>query len=154
MLSLFWVWTSRNPLSKKDFYSFNSGLHNDYGLTDEEDLPDGSTANYSADRILFRKSYLNSFENNKFEMVVPGRTDIQVGHVISLLHPSSEPPSDDLTTVLDPLLSGLYIISAIHHKITYAQSLLKILDILKLSGNKIIEDIEYPVEPTEAFNKH
>lgn len=108
----------RNPLSKKDFYSFNSGLHNDYGLTDEEDLPDGSTANYSADRILFRKSYLNSFENNKFEMVVPGRTDIQVGHVISLLHPSSEPPSDDLTTVLDPLLSGLYIISAIHHKIT------------------------------------
>ena len=47
-----------------------------------------------------------------------------------------------------------YQLYAIHHKITYAQSLLKILDILKLSGNKIIEDIEYPVEPTEAFNKH
>ena len=46
-----------------------------------------------------------------------------------------------------------YQLYAIHHKITYAQSLLKILDILKLSGNKTIEDIEYPVEPAEAFNK-
>lgn len=108
----------RNPLVKKDFYSFNSGLFNDYGLTDEEDLPDGSTSNYTADRILFRQSYLNSFDNNKFLMTVPGRTDIQVGNLISLLHPSPEPPSDDLTAVLDPLLSGLYIISAIHHKIT------------------------------------
>jgi len=108
----------RNPLAKKDFYSFNTGLFNDYGLTDEEDLPDGSTSNYTADRILFRQSYLNSFDNNKFLMTVPGRTDIQVGNLISLLHPSPEPPSDDLTTVLDPLLSGLYIISAIHHKIT------------------------------------
>lgn len=107
----------RNPLSKKDFYTFNSGVYNDYGLSDEEDLPDGSTANYVADRILFRRSYLNSFDNYKFEMTVPGRTDIQVGNVISLLHPSAEPPSDDLTAVLDPLLSGLYIISAIHHKI-------------------------------------
>ena len=107
----------RNPATKKDFYSFNSGLYNDYGLSDEEDLPDGSTASYVADRILFRQNYLNSFDNYKFEMTIPGRTDIQVGHVISLLHPSAEPPSDDLTTVLDPLLSGLYIISAIHHKI-------------------------------------
>jgi len=108
----------RNPLAKKDFYSLNTGLYNDYGLTDEEDLPDGSTANYTVDRILFRQSYLNSFENNKFLMTIPGRTDIQVGNLISLLHPSPEPPSDDLTAVLDPMLSGLYIISAIRHKIT------------------------------------
>jgi len=47
-----------------------------------------------------------------------------------------------------------YQLYAIHHKITYAQSLLKILDILKLTGNKTIEDIEYPVEPAEALNKH
>ena len=46
-----------------------------------------------------------------------------------------------------------YQLYAIHHKITYAQSLLKILDILKLTGNKTIEDIEYPVEPAEVFNK-
>lgn len=115
-----------NPLSKKDHYSFNTGLYNDFGLTDEEDLPDGSTATQVSDRILFRKSYLNSFENYKFEMVVPGRTDIQVGSVISLLHPSPEAPSDDLSTVLDPLLSGLYIISAIKHTINSNKHTMKI----------------------------
>ena len=47
-----------------------------------------------------------------------------------------------------------YQLYAIHHKITSAQSLLKILDVLKLSGNKIIEDIKYPIEPEEAFNQH
>lgn len=106
-----------NPLAHKDYYSFNSGLYNDFGLSDEEDLPDGSTASYVADRILFRKSYLNSFENYKFEMTVPGRTDIQVGNLISLLHPSPEAPSEEMSTILDPMLSGLYIISAIRHKI-------------------------------------
>ena len=30
----------------------------------------------------------------------------------------------------------------------------KILDVLKLSGNKKIEDIKYPIEPEEAFNQH
>ena len=46
-----------------------------------------------------------------------------------------------------------YQLYAIHNKITFAESLLQVLKILKLSGNKIIEDIEYPVEPAEAFNK-
>ena len=62
-------------------------------------------------------AFSKSFENNKLEVLVPGRTDIEVGNVISILYPSAEPPNDDLTTVLDPLLSGLYIISGIHHKI-------------------------------------
>lgn len=107
----------RNPLSNKTYFSHNSGLYNDFGLTDEEDLPAGATIDAFAQKELRRKLYLNSFENNKFEATLPGRTDIQVGHVISLLYPSAEAPGDDLSTVLDPLLSGLYIISAIHHKI-------------------------------------
>lgn len=106
----------RNPKSSKLYYSQNTGLYNDFGLSDEEDKPEGSTAQNIIDRIINRKSYLNSFENNKFEVVLPGRTDIQVGHLISILYPSAEAPSDDLSTVLDPLLSGLYIVSAIHHK--------------------------------------
>ena len=56
--------------------------------------------------------------------------------------------------VFKKFISQFYQLYAIHHKITYAESLLKILDILKLSGNKKIEDIEFPVEPTESFNKH
>lgn len=106
----------RNGLTSKEFYSQNSGLYNDFGITDEEDIPAGSTAQKINDRISNRKSYLNSFENYKFEATLPGRTDIQVGNVISLLYPSAEAPSEDLTTVLDPLLSGFYVISAIHHK--------------------------------------
>lgn len=107
----------RNALSSKTYYSQNTGLYNDFGLTDEEDLPAGSTAQTIVDRISNRKSYLNSFENYKFEATLPGRTDITVGHVISLLYPSAEAPTAGSTsTVLDPMLSGLYIISAIHHK--------------------------------------
>ena len=107
----------RNALSNKTYYSQNTGLYNDFGLTDEEDLPAGSTAQTIVDRISNRKSYLNSFENYKFEATLPGRTDINVGHVISLLYPSAEAPTAGSTsTVLDTMLSGLYIISAIHHK--------------------------------------
>jgi hypothetical protein len=107
----------RNALSNKKYYSQNTGLYNDFGLTDEEDLPAGCTAQTTVDRIGNRKSYLNSFENYKFEATLPGRTDINVGHVISLLYPSAEAPTSGSTsTILDPLLSGLYIISAIHHK--------------------------------------
>ena len=47
-----------------------------------------------------------------------------------------------------------YQLYAIHHKITFAESLLQVLKILKLSGNKIIEDIKYPIEPEESFKQH
>ena len=47
-----------------------------------------------------------------------------------------------------------YQLYAIHKKITFAQALLEILEILKLTGNKNIEDIKYPVEPTESINQH
>lgn len=106
----------KNPSAHKTFYSHNTGLFNDFGLTDEEDLPSGSTASNISTKLLNRRGYLNSFENNKFEAVLPGRTDIQVGNVISLLYPSAEAPSEDLSTVLDPLLSGFYVVSAIHHQ--------------------------------------
>jgi len=47
-----------------------------------------------------------------------------------------------------------YQLYAIHHKITFGESLLQVLKILKLSGNKIIEDIKYPIEPEESFKQH
>lgn len=106
----------KNPRSHKTFYSHNTGLFNDFGLTDEEDLPSGSTASNISNKLLNRRGYLSSFDNNKFEAILPGRTDIQVGHMISILYPSAEAPSEEETTVLDPLLSGFYIISAIHHQ--------------------------------------
>lgn len=115
----------RNPLSNKTYYSHNSGLYLDFGLTDEDEVPAGSATDRFVEKSLRRKFYLNSFENNKFEVTIPGRTDIEVGRVISLLYPSAEAPSDDVGTVLDPLLSGLYVISAIHHRINSDRHIIK-----------------------------
>jgi len=106
----------KDPRAHKTFQSHNTGLFSDFGITEEKELPSGSAASNISTNKLNRKGYLNSFDNNKFEAVLPGRTDIQVGNVISLLYPSAEAPGEDLSTVLDPLLSGFYIISAIHHK--------------------------------------
>jgi hypothetical protein len=135
----------RNPLAIKNYNSYNTGLYNDYGLTDEEDLPDGCTSNKLQTRRLQRASYLKSFENNKLEMLVPGRTDIEVGRLISVLYPSSEPPNEDLSTVLDPILSGLYLISAIHHKITIDRHTMN-MEIIKNGISNAPEKVEMEEE--------
>lgn len=135
----------RNPLASKKYNSYNTGLYNDYGLTDEEDLPDGCTSNQLLTRKLNRASYLKSFENNKLEVLVPGRTDIEVGNLISILYPSAEPPNDDLTTVLDPLLSGLYIISGIHHKINSDRHTMN-MEVIKNGLSSVPEKVEMDEE--------
>ena len=50
-------------------------------------------------------------------------------------------------------ISQFYQLYAIHKKITYAESLLQIIKILKLTGNKHIQDIKFKVEPTDSLKK-
>lgn len=109
----------RNPKSYVDFVMYNSSLYNDYGKTDNDNLPNGFLAEQYSDRHLFRKSYLNNLNNHVLEMTVPGRTDIQAGNLISVLYPNTAIPDEetrDLDTVFDPVMTGAYLITAIHHK--------------------------------------
>lgn len=109
----------RNPRTRVNFLMYNSSLYNDYGITDNENLPSGHPSEQYTDRFLFRKSYLNSISQNVFEMVVPGRTDIEVGCLISVLYPTSgihDSRTKELDTIFDPYLSGLFLVTAIHHK--------------------------------------
>lgn len=139
----------KNPKAHKSFYSHNTGLYNDFGLSDEEDLPSGNTASNVTTKLLNRRGYMFSFENNKFEAVLPGRTDIQVGHVISLLYPSAEAPSDDESTVLDPLLSGFYVISAIHHKFDFTRHIMT-TELIKNGYSKSPEKVELEEESVDV----
>lgn len=110
-----------NPFMHTEFVTFNTSLHNSYGTTDEKELPSGHPAQYVTDRKHFRKSYLNGLDHMKFEINIPGRTDIEVGQLINInyVSPRSKTDQDDADTVLDPYLSGPYIITALKHIITF-----------------------------------
>lgn len=103
--------------ANSEFVMFNTSVFNDYGKTANKELPEGHPAQLYSDRHLYRKSYLNSFDQFRFEMVIPGRTDIEVGNLINILHPNpSVIDESDIDTIIDPILSGMYLITAIHHK--------------------------------------
>jgi len=109
----------RNPRAKVDFVMYNSSVFNGYGITDNDNLPSGHPAEQYSDRVLFRNSYLNSLGQNVFEMVVPGRTDIEVGCLINVLYPTSaihDSKTKEIDTIFDPYLSGVFLVTAIHHK--------------------------------------
>jgi len=114
----------RNPFVHSKFVSYNTSLFDDYGVTDHLDLPEGHPAQYMTDRVHYRQSYINSFNNFKFEIQIPGRTDIEVGALINILYPSArsivqEENSPDL--VFDQYLTGTYLITAIKHKFLYGE---------------------------------
>ena len=103
--------------ANSEFVMFNTSVFNDYGKTANKELPEGHPAQLYSDRHLYRKSYLNSFDQFRFEMVIPGRTDIEVGTLINIFHPNpSVIDESDIDTIIDPILSGMYLITAIHHK--------------------------------------
>jgi len=103
------AYVDRTPYSNVSFVSLNSHLFDDYSL--QEDY---------IGNVSFRTSYSNSFNQFKFRMDVPGRTDIEVGRVINLLFPTPKAKEEefdvDPDNAFDPILSGPYLITAIHHK--------------------------------------
>jgi hypothetical protein len=66
-----------------------------------------------------RISRLKQAEAYKIEIVVPGRTDYTVGQVVSVKKFKAEPIKklDNTEDSIDNLISGKYLISAIHHHI-------------------------------------
>lgn len=67
-----------------------------------------------------RISRLKQAETYKIEITVPGRTDYTVGQVVSVKKFKAEPikGSDNTDDILDNLISGKYLVSAIHHRIS------------------------------------
>jgi hypothetical protein len=110
---------SDNPYTHTQFVSFNTSLYENYGITNKQDLPSGHPAEYYTDRIHFRKSYLYSLNQAKITMQIPGRTDIAVGQCISILYPAvgTKTTDDTADDMLDPYLSGVYLITALRHVI-------------------------------------
>lgn len=65
-----------------------------------------------------RLSHLHELTNFKLNMTVPGRTDMEVGNKIEVRIPDTNPPkSTDTVKDKSDVYSGLYLITAIHHKI-------------------------------------
>ena len=80
----------------------------------------GAAANVNvAESQLLRQNYFNSFKDNTFEVTVPGRTDIEVGYLIKLAYPiTGDKPADaEYDDIVDPVLSGNFMISCIKHTI-------------------------------------
>jgi len=104
-----------NPFSNEIFFSYNKCLYlkdgEKYGIDDENTgLP-----------FLKRRSYLNSLDQIKFDIKIPGRTDIEVGVLLYILYPGNSVKVNgevDIDEVMDPVLTGRYLVTALHHRIT------------------------------------
>ena len=79
---------------------------------------DALTTHWSSDAV--RRQYINSFKDYQFLIMVPGRTDIEVGRCIKMNYPkpASKSSGDEYTE--DEILSGLYVVPEIKHKINAA----------------------------------
>lgn len=64
-----------------------------------------------------RISLLSHINSNKIELTIPGRMDYTVGLRVNLKLFKNEPNNKEDTEILDEMLSGSYIISAISHYI-------------------------------------
>jgi hypothetical protein len=106
-----------NPIASNNLYATYRGAmfadNIELGLfTDWDDV---SNIQVRQKRI----SRLKQAEAYKIEIVVPGRTDYTVGKTVTIKKFKSEPlkESDNTNEVLDDLISGKYLVSAIHHNI-------------------------------------
>ena len=70
-----------------------------------------------------RNSALMDLTTMRLQLTVSGRTDIEIGKIIKFYYPSvGEKPKETAEPfVWDLLISGLYMITAIHHQITSLQ---------------------------------
>jgi hypothetical protein len=93
-----------------------------------------------------RNSLLMDINTLKMTIEVPGRTDCEVGKIVEFFYPSvdiknSKTTQEDEKTLWDPLISGFYLITALHHKITPFQHSM-FLEISKDSYKNALLDVD------------
>jgi hypothetical protein len=99
-----------DPLSNITFKAGASGL---FGLNDAFDVKQVTST-------CFRKTALAELEAVKYEITVPGKTDVEVGRLIRFNYPKVGDKARTVSTddeLYDSLISGIYIITGIRHDI-------------------------------------
>lgn len=93
--------------------------------------------------IAQRNSALMDLTTLRLQITVPGRTDAEVGRLIKLFYPSvgEKTPESSEAVVWDQFLTGIYMITAIHHQITPLRHTMY-MEISKDSYAKPIYDVE------------
>jgi len=112
--------TPNNPNTYRRVKSLDTKLWNDY-----------TDPHYQTWAPL-RNSLLYEAQSSRYIIEVHGRTDIEVGKVIECKIPKSIAKDDKstLSSVLDPLLSGKYLITHIRHEFILGQHIM-LLEIMK-----------------------
>jgi len=113
----------------------------DYGLfqrrTTSPQLFDG--VNDNADDLLVKRvSLLGQLDLFKLDIIVPGRTDIEVGMIVNFeLNQFRETDSEEkLDKKIDPYYSGRYLITAIQHRLTQTRHLMTMQIIKESTPNE------------------
>jgi len=120
--------TIRGPGSFVNMYPKAPLLYND------------AQANVSeiVERILPRRiSTMNELSTIKLVLTVPGRSDAEVGNIIYLKYPQARPrdAGDSSLNLDDPMYSGFYLVTAIHHKFNHLKHVM-IMEVCKDSVQK------------------
>ena len=80
-----------------------------------------------------------------------GNTDVMAGDMINVIIPSNKPLSASSgKDAIDPILSGRYLVTSLHHKVTPTESShTMVMTIMKdsVSIATPVKDIQYPEEP-------
>ena len=122
----------RTPLTDIRFQPIHPGMFPDIKDNVDEKMPEiyGN-----------RKSNLLELNNFKLNLIVPGRTDVEVGRTLDFIFPDVSPKSekDKNKFVGDKFYTGSYLITAIRHKVTL-QSHHMIMEIVKDSMNDAREN--------------
>lgn len=91
-----------------------------------------------------RNSSLMDISTMRLQITVPGRTDIEVGRLIRFFYPSvgeKNVKDDSEAGIWDILISGIYMITAIHHVVTPLRHTMH-MEIAKDSYAQPLYDIE------------
>jgi murein DD-endopeptidase MepM/ murein hydrolase activator NlpD len=131
---------TRSAFSKRFFRP----VHKKVLTTSDDQLLD-----YTPDKWLgMRQSVLEDISGLRMHITVPGRTDAEVGKIINFKYPKVGDGADksDPKNQWDPFLSGVWMITAIHHKITPVAHNM-ILEIAKDSFHTSFQSIERAPPP-------
>lgn len=136
------VEVTRSPFNKVFFRPIHRKV-----LSDEETLIDYDPGNY----LGARQSILEDISGLRMHITVPGRTDAEVGSLIYFRYPKVGQGAEkqDEDNLWDPFLSGIWMITAIHHKMTPIRHTM-ILEIAKDSFATAFQTVERAPNPNAA----